>query len=266
MSYQLVAPKDYTEQHKKLIDSYREAIAAVPAEAELFFDFKDVDSRFIAATDFAGRLWGLKKGQDAIGRLDRELPCEGVVQFADDFVREDLEVLNSNDLSKNIMILDLIHYCCGRKLLLTSKSLLKHDESQSKLGVRCLSMEVKFSDFLSLLPNYYAEFGPGGSITRETESIALENAKLTPYEHEVCFLLTLNWSHKQIAEFMNKYRPTSAPRVADTIHKCINRIHEKLNIQHCYDDSFRELLVHLGVHKRMPQAFFDRLIGTHVLH
>ncbi len=266
MSYQLIAPSDYTQEHKQLIHNCKKLTSIVSAETDLFFGFKDINSRFISATDFAACLCGLKKGEDMIGMLDCELPCEGVVKFANDFVREDQTLLNNKDTNANLTILDVIDYCGGRKSLLSNKSLLKHDDSQSKLGVRFSAMKVELNDFLGLRPNYYAEFGTGRSISRARQNITLEDTQLTQFEHEICFLLTLGWSHSQIAEFMNKYHPTPLHRATDTIQECISNVREKLALHNCDDDSLVELLVHFGVHKSMPPAFFDRMVGTHVLH
>ena len=78
------------------------------------------------------------------------------------------------------------------------------------------------------MPNYILEFGSGCSIEQVQGKFKLQDVELTEYEQEVSFLLLLNWDFKQIADFMNKYRPKPKTRVADSIIKSKNYICEKL--------------------------------------
>jgi hypothetical protein len=121
--------------------------------------------------------------------------------------------------------------------------------------------EINIENFFSLIPNYAMEFGAGCSIENVAGELSVGNLKLTEYEHEVCFLLIMNWNFGQIASFMNKHRPKPNARAADTIYKCRNRICEKLSISNCSSSHFRDVLIDAGLHKKMPELFFNRLIG-----
>ncbi len=267
MRYNLISPENFTPEHKQLVENFKEMTRSVSTPSKLILAAKDVHSKFFITNDAGAHHVGLKRGEEITDMFDSDLPCEGVAQFAENFVQEDQQILGSEDTDKNLSILDIYEYHDGLMSFLVSKSVLKHDASQSILGVTLEAMEVRLTDFIGLMPNYFTEFGQSASINKGDRVLQLEDVRLTEYEHEVCFLLTLNWNYKQIANFMNKYRPLpGGDRVADTIYKCVNRIRDKLNITDCNDIRFREMLIHFGVHQKMPPSFFNRLIGSHVLH
>ena len=267
MSYILVAPENFTPEHKQIIEKIKEAARSVSPQRKLILAAKDINSRFVISNDAGAIFMGMKKGEDITGMLDSDIPCEGIASYADNFVQEDQQIVKSGDENKELTILEIYEYCTGIMSFLTRKSTIKHDHSHSILGVTFEAMEIKLTDFITFIPNYFTEFGQRGSINKGDRILQLEDVGLTEYEHEICFLLTLNWNYRQIANFMNKYRPLpEGDRVADTLYKCINRIRDKLDITDCNDTSFREMLIHVGVHQKMPPSFFNRLIGSHILH
>lgn len=77
--------------------------------------------------------------------------------------------------------------------------------------------------------------------------------------------MLLNWEFKQIADFMNKTRPLSSPRVADTIYKQKNAICRKLNIYPTYPQNLLEFLVSIDFHNNISNSFFNHMIGSNPL-
>jgi hypothetical protein len=259
MGYTLVSPENFTVEQNKFVESFKESVNLISSQTDLVFGAKDINSRHLISTDTYANLVALPRGVDVVGRLDRDMPCEGTAQFADHYVQEDMELLSQGDLDRKKSILNVHEYGGGTDALVFDKYVMKHHPSQSILGIIYAAHKIEISNFLTLIPNYILEFGVGCSIENITGTLSVGSAKLTEYEHEVCFLMTMNWDFKQISCFMNKYRPTSSMRGPDTIYKCRNRICNKLD---CNPSHLREVLVGIGIHRKMPSSFFNRLIGS----
>jgi transcriptional regulator with XRE-family HTH domain len=256
--YKLVSPEDFTEEQKIFLDSFQDSVNIISSQTELVFGFKDIHSKHVISTDAFAHLVALPHGQDIAGRFDRDLPCEGVAQFAEDFVNEDSELLSRKDPNRKKSILNIHEFATGPDAFIADKYPLKHQLSQSILGVIYTAHRVEISNFFTLFPNYFLKFGMGSSIEIVNGPLGVGGALLTEYEHEVCFLMTLDLSFNQIACFMNMHRPLSALRDTGTIYECKERIYQKLN---CLSSSLREMLIDAGVHKKIPSSFFNRLIG-----
>lgn len=257
----LVSPNDFSIEQKNFVKSVKDSVSAISFQTDIVLGFKDIHSRHIGATRTYAKLVGLADGADVTGRLDCEMPCEGTAQFSDCYVREDRELLYSSDFNQKKSTLNIHEYSHGLDALIFEKYLLKHHASQSILGIIYTAHKMEISKFLSLVPNYVLEFGTGRSIEAATALIA-GDVKLTDYEHEVCFLLVMNWDFKQIAQFMDKHRPSSRPRSRDAIYKCRNRVCERLE---CHPAHLRAILVDAGIHRNMPTSFFCRIIGSKLL-
>ncbi len=266
MSYCLISPENFTPEHKQVVAKFKEITCSVPHQRKLALAAKDIHSRFLIANDNGAHLVGLKKGEDIIGMFDKDLPCRSVAKFAENFIKTDQQVLHSDDVNTELSILNVYEYGNGVTSVLVNKGIMKHDESQAILGVTICAQAVRLTDFIGFMSNYLTEFGENISISKSNRILKLKEADLTEYEHEVCFLLTLNWDYEQIADFMHKYRPVSGRSAADTIDQCMHKIREKLGIVSCDDTGLREMLIYVGVHRKMPPSFFNRLIGSHVLH
>jgi len=266
MTYGLVAPEHFTPAHKRFIEEFKQAVCVVSTHTDLIMGAKDVYSRHLISTDAFARIVHLPRGGDVIDRFDRDMPCEGTAQFADCYVEEDRRLLHNSDIDKHVSVLNVHEYADGVKARIFRKHLLKHHASSSILGTIYLGHAIEIANFFNLIPNYIIEFGVGCSLESIEGGLEIDSMQLlTEYEHEVCFLLIMNWNLKQIAGFMNKYRPSPTERSADTISKCGNRIGEKLGIPGTHLRGLREKLIHLGVHRKMPRSFFNRLIGSRPL-
>jgi hypothetical protein len=154
-------------------------------------------------------------------------------------------------------MLNIHEYATGVASFRSDKYPLVHEPSQSILGNTFVMCAADLSYFFTLLPHYLREFGVNGNIESVNDSSDMNGISLTEYEHEVAFLMTMNWSYKQIAQFMDKYRPRTLPRTPDTIYKCRDRVRDKLD---CEPWELRDKLIEMGLHRKMPRSFFDRLI------
>jgi hypothetical protein len=259
LSYRLVLPENFTAEQNAFVESFKESVNLISVQTDLVFGAKDINSRHFLSTDAYANLVALPRGVDVTDRFDCDMPCEGTAQFADHYVQEDMELLSNGDINKKKSILNVHEYGVGTNALVFDKYLMKHHPSQSILGIIYAAHKIEISNFFTVMPNYVLEFGIGCSIESVTGTLDAGSVKLTEYEHEICFLMTMNWDSKQISCFMNKYRPTSSVRGPDTIYKCRNRICDKLN---CNPSELRELLVGIGIHRKMPSSFFNRLIGS----
>ena len=265
ISYSLVAPENFTAEQKLFIEDFKKSVTLISSQTDMIFGAKDINSRHFISTDAYAKIVALPKGIDVVDRLDREMPCEGTAQFADCYVQEDIELLNFGDINKKTSVLNIHEYSDGIRARIFHKNIMKLRPSHSIPGTIYSAHEIKIENFFSLIPNYIIEFGIGCSIENIDNRLNIGNEKLTEYEHEVCFLLIMNWSFRQIACFMNKHRPLDRDRVADTISKCRNRICEKLNMPNGNLSDLRDMLIGMGIHRKMPNSFFSRLLGSRPL-
>jgi len=265
LQYQLISPDQLTSEHIEFINNFKLTVSVLSSQTDFVFGAKDIHSKHFIATDAYAKLVGLSTGADIANRYDRDMPCEGTVEFADSFVCEDQALLKQNDVNKKISVLNIHKYSDGISALVFEKRLMKHHASQSILGTIYSAKEIEFSHFFTLLPSYIVEFRQGCSIECVNGALNLKNIKFSEYEHEVCFLLILNWDFKQIADFFNKYRPLENKRSVDTIYKCKNRICDKLGIASSNLILMREALINIGIHQKMPKTFFNRLLGSKII-
>ncbi|MCD6027140.1 MAG: hypothetical protein K0R08_1659 [Solimicrobium sp.] len=265
-NYELVSPEVFTSEQKQFVENFKDSISLISSQTDIILGAKDIHSRHFLSTDSYAHLVELPKGGDVTGRFDRDMPCDGTVQFAQCYVDEDYALLTQGDIDKKISVLNIHIYSQGIKALVFDKHILKHQPSYAILGTIYSAREIEISNFFTLIPNYVLEFGTECSIESIQGALDIDNIKFTEYEHEVCFLLMMNWECKDIAEFMNRYRPKVQKRTVDTIYKCRNRICEKLGIYSYNFPQLKDKLVHLGIHRKMPESFFKRLLGSKLIH
>lgn len=90
MTYAMLAPDCFTDEHKSFLAGFRQSMEMLSSSSNMMLGAKDIRSRHLAATDAYARIVALERGGDVAGRLDSEMPCEGTAQFADSYVSEDL--------------------------------------------------------------------------------------------------------------------------------------------------------------------------------
>jgi hypothetical protein len=260
MNYDPVSPENFTEEQKQFLEAAKKSVHIVFSHPKIIFGIKDVNSKHIITTNCAASLIGLSHGEEVEGRFDSDFPCK-VSEFAQDFVDEDNELLSHQDINRQKSILSVSEYATGMKSLLVTKYLLGHAPSKSILGIIYSANEIDLSYFFTALPNYLYEFG-GGSIQNINEALKIGDIHLTTYEHEVGFLIAMNWDPEHIASFMNKHQPHSIPQTTDIIDECQDIICQKLN---CKPAHLRDKLIDISLHKKMPDSFFHQLIGNRSL-
>jgi hypothetical protein len=216
--YKIVKSNEFTLEHLNYIDHFRKSISLVSGQIDIILGAKDVDSRHIIATDSYAQIVGLKSGNEVSDRFDRDMPCDGTAQYAESYVKEDLFLINSLSPEKSISILNVHNYSDGLKAIVFKKRILCHNNSNSILGTVYSGVNVELKNILSIIPSYIIKFGAAGSLSIGNQPFS-KNIDLTDYEHEICFLLLLNWELKQIANFMNEIRPCKNKRSSNTIIK-----------------------------------------------
>ena len=192
------------------------------------------------------------------------LPCTGTASYADCYVQEDLALINSLGTKKST-VLNIHKYSDGLKARIFKKYTLNHVPSQSILGIVYVGHNLELENVLKIIPNYLIRFGITGSKEFNDGDITVNKIKLTDYEQEICFLFLLNWEFKQIADFMNSFRPLTLPRTADTIIKKKNYLCAKFNLDSSRLKDLQDFLVSVGFHNKMPVSFYDRIIGSQLL-
>ena len=260
----IVSPDQFTPEHLSYINDLKRSIGIISNQLDIILGAKDINSRHIISTNTYACIVGLTSGEAVSGRLDKEMPCDGTTQYADDFVKEDLALINLLNPEGSISVLNVHHYSDGLKARLFKKRILYHNDSNSILGTTYSGFDIELKNVLNILPSYIIKFGVTGSLSIGTYKVS-DNVDLTDYEQEICFLLLLNWDFKQIASFMNETRSEYGTRMADTIIKKKNYICEKLSLPTTNVSCLQEYLVSIGFHNIMPVSFYNRIVGSTVL-
>ena len=257
MSYRLVAPAQYNEDHQRFVERFRQAIAKISSRSRAIIGGKDIDSRHLIATDAYALLVGLPRGSDVTGRFDRDMPCEGTARFAEYFVREDAELLSHRDVRRTKAVLNIHDYADGSDALVFSKFVMKHEPSRAILGTIYSASRIEMTNFSRILPNYRSEFGAGCSLEKVEGDVDLFGTTFSELEYEVCFLLALGWSCDQIVDLLQRYHPVSRRGAEHTLHS----IGDRLAAHGAGTLTLREQLIAAQVHRKMPKTMFDRIAG-----
>jgi hypothetical protein len=263
--YSLVPSSELTDEHKLHIDELKRNISFISFQTNVIFGAKYIDSWHIISTDAYAKLVGLNTGEEVENRFDRDMPCEGTAELADQFVREDHNLITNPDINKKVSILNVHNYSDGLRAMVFEKSILKHKPTKSILGLLYSAYEIELNSFLTLIPNYIVEFGLGNMESTD-DGIEIDNIRLSEKDHEICFLLTMRWNFQQISDFLNKYSPHKTPTTANTIYETHTHICERLCLPNNSAAVLREKLVSMGVHTKIPQTFFNRLVRLKPTH
>lgn len=259
MPYSIVEPGNFTEEHQSFIDQFAQTIEIASSRSALIAGAKDVRSCHLTASDRYGRTVGLSRGKEVSGRMDRDMPCEGTAAFADCYVREDRRLLEAGDTGALKSVLNIHRYKTGSSALVFDKFLLNHHPSRSVLGIVYCAYETDLDRFVSLFPDYWAQFGFGCSIERAEGEIVDGVGRLSEIEYEIAFLLALGLDTKAIVGFFRRLRPS---RVAD-VGTSLFSIADKMAAAGVAVASIRDRLILARVHQRIPASFFARVTRSH---
>lgn len=264
--YTLIKPENLTKEHIEYIENFKNMIQMLSNTTDTLMGAKDINSRHITSTTAHAKIVGLSKCGDVTDRFDHEMPCDGTSQYAEQFVQVDKSLLATQDVNKGMVILNIHNYGDGTKARIFKKFLLKHDGSKAILGTIYTGQDIDLSDVLNIMPNYITQFGKTASIESVNKnSRILEDVTLTIYELEICFLFLLNWNFKQVANFMNYYRPIQQHRTIDTIIKKKNYICNKLKLDSTLLTDLQEFLVSINFHNKVPLSFLGFIVGATTL-
>lgn len=246
-----------------VIEQAKHSIKFLSQQCNDILGIKDINSRHVISTNAYAKIVALKNGVEVEGKLDFDMPCQGTAEYAPQYVKEDQELLNALNVHKQISVLNVHHYSDGLKARIFKKRILHHEPTKSILGTIYSGYDVELKDFVSLIPNYIIQFGSTGSL-KVIDYSSTDKLNLNEYEQEICFLLLLNWTPRQIAEFMNIFKPENSERTLDTIIKKKNYICQKLGIPN-KTECLCEYLVSINFHSNIPKSFYSRIVGSTIL-
>lgn len=258
--YYLVQPNEYNEEQKKFIEKIKETIVIISTQTDLILGAKDINSRHLVLTEACAKLLEMTRctGAAQINGCAKAGSTQTCMMTQED--QEDRALLMQGDINKKISVLNFLQCRDGMRAMVFDKQLLKHMPSHSVLGIFFSVREIELQQCFTVIPNFVLEFGTGISIEKYHGPLSLQHVKFSEYEHEVCYLMTMRWTCRQIADFFNQYRPNAVPRCVDTIYKCRNRICDKLGIADYSTEKLRAQLISMGLHRKMPQSFFNRIL------
>lgn len=265
-THKIVSPENFTKEHEEYVEKFKSALQILPQTPDLRIFIKDVNSRIIFAPDTLAVALGAKLGSELQGKLASELPCTSLAKSADQFVIQEQSLINSPDIKKSLEVLDIFDYSYGLQARITKKNVFYHEESESILGTIHQSTPAEIKNFINIIPSYLLRFGVTGSLEETGEKFKIKDVSLTDYEEEICFLLLLNWSFEQIADFMNQFRPNATPRTSNTIIKAKNHICEKLELNITNKEILCDYLFASGFHKKLPSSFYKNMIGSTIVN
>jgi hypothetical protein len=265
MSYSIVSPNKFTLEQKTHIESIKGSFKFFFSEVPEIISFmKDVESRYILASDCGANLVGLSCGEDISGRLDSDLPCE-VAEFAQDFVDEETELLRSVALcpankNKKSAMLNIHKYSTGLGALISVKEPIIHRPSQSILGIKGTAYKINISSLCSWLPNAILENSVVGNFENVTKELITDDFSLTEGEHEIAFLMIMQQDAEYIARFLNAHRESSIPINSRDVSKCLDELCQRFSCNNVAQ--LREKFISIGFHRKIPDSFFNKLLGN----
>jgi len=264
--YTVIKPENYTKEHLAYIDQFKDSMTFLTHQTDLMCLLKDVNCRSIIGSDVSAKTFGFKTGRDFAGKLIADFPCESIASHAAQIIKQEQELINTCDVSKNSEVLCVFEYCDGLKARVANKRLFHHKQSAAILGIVGTATNVQLRDFINIVPTYILRFGVLGSIESMKHEVNIQGALLNEYEQEICFLFLLGWNFQQVTEFMDVFRPKDTPRTTDTIVKKKNYICHKLGLTNTNLKNLCEYLFSIGFHKKMPESFYSRMIGSKILN
>jgi|GEM_PF-3111656 len=264
--YTVVKPEDYTEDHIKYVSQFKDSASLLSTQTNIMFYIKDADLKFIVGTDTSAKTLGLKRGSDFTGLGIADLPCESVVMCAAQINSQEQKLMDSCDINKSLEVLNVFEFADGLKARVATRRPFYHLASKSILGVSSSAVNVELKDFINIIPSYILRFGAIGSIESMKQDINIQGPALNEYEQEVCFLFLLGWSFQQVADFMDIFRPNGTPRTTDAIIKKKNYICQKLGLTNTNLKNLCEYLFSIGLHNKMPESFYSKMIGTKIIN
>jgi hypothetical protein len=264
--YTVVKSENYTEEHIKYTNQFKDSVSFLSMQTNLMFYVKDADLKFIIGTDTSAKTLGLKYGSDFTGLAMTDLPCESVAKSAKQITSQEQELMDLCDISKSLEVLNVFEFTDGLRARVATRRPFYHQTSKSILGISSSAINVELKDFINIIPSYLLRFGAIGSIESMKQDINIQDIVLNEYEQEICFLFLLGWSVQQVTDFMDIFRPNDTPRTTDAIIKKKNYICQKLGLTNTNLKNLCDYLFSIGFQNKMPESFYLKMIGSKIIN
>lgn len=224
------------------------------------FLLKDTSGNYLALTEHAAKVYGLENPNSVLGKSTMELFGEEHSKIAQQNIELDNYLLSSK--ADTISSINFFNYADNVQARLVLRYKLSDPESKQVLGIlyqeipsglnnECVSIMDSIGTEHSQIR--FPEYGANPVIDR-----------LTTYEHEVCFLISIGWGPSQIHNFLNRVYPETK-RSLDAIIKKKNAICNKFDIEFTHISYLREFLVQNGVYRQIPQNLLSHLQGSYLV-
>lgn len=140
-------------------------------------------------------------------------------------------------------------------VICTNERLL-NKETNNTIGVLITTYNFQLNGMLNLLLEKKDKNLLGGFELMFSQTQEL-NLKLSEYYFEISYLITLDFTGQEIADFMNKHRPpeNNKLRTKDTIEKAKRYICDQLNLSNYNGLALKKYLISLGINKYIPANF-----------
>ncbi len=224
------------------------------------FYLKDRHGNYLAMTDYAAQVYGLENielvmGKSIIDFMGNNHPkiSKQTMELEELLIKSDAETMSAINF---FSYKDNVH----ARLVLRTK--LVDNETSDVLGILCQEIPSGLNnECMSIMDS----LGDNLDIKFPDASFNPVIDKLTLYEHEICFLVSIGWSLTQIQNFLNRlYREHS--RSLDAIIKKKNAICSKFDLEFNHISNLKEFLVKNGVYKQIPQSLLNHLQGSYMVH
>ena len=200
---------------------------------------KDVNSVLIDVNQEYARLFGFKRAEDAIGKLDSDVPCPAA-KLADLIQQNDKEVINNKKSVKFLEILQVANH--EWKILLIVKT--PNYINNKALGTFAYCVEIPHLKYKQLDIHTKKL-----SLTQASYRIVDANPLLTQAETECLFLFIRGKTVNEIASLL-----TLSPK---TVNKHLSLIKAKMG---CDNDT---QLIETSIEKNYLNIFPESFLNTH---
>ena len=225
------------------------------------FVLKDHNLRILAMTDFAAYVFGVADLTNVIGKTVMEVAYDKHPKMSKQIAQLDEYLINS-DL-ESLSSISFFNYADGVQARLVIRYKLVDPETKAFLGIlyqeipsgidnKCATIMDSLGEqqFASL---EFPDLSPNSTIE-----------KLTQYEHEICFLITIGWGLSQIHKFLERLYPEKS-RTLDAVIKKKNAICYKFNIENNHIETLRRFLLKHNVYRKIPESLLTHLVGAYLI-
>lgn len=230
------------------------------SKIKYLFYLKDKDGNYLAMTDYAAHVYGFESPELAIGKSMLELLGEKYPKISQQTRELEEQFISSN--AETMSVINFFSYADNVQVRLVLRTKLKDPETGEVLGMLCQEIPSGLNnECMSIMDS----LGESSSIKFPDTDYNPVIDKLTSYEHEVCFLVSIGWSPSQIQNFLNRLYPEQQ-RTLDAIIKKKNAICNKFDLEFNHISNLKEFLIKNEVYKQIPQKLLSHLQGAYMVN